>query len=78
MDSVEIKEGEVYDLLRKLVTDKSPGPDGIHPRILKECAKELAFPLTSLFRYSLSEGTIPSQWKKATVSTIYKKEAEQM
>jgi len=73
LDSVEIKEGEVYDLLRKLVTDKSPGPDGIHPRILKECAKKLTLPLKSLLRNTLSEGRIPSQWKEATVSPVYKK-----
>ena len=33
-----IKEEEISKLLNKLKIDKSPGPDKIHPRILKELA----------------------------------------
>jgi hypothetical protein len=33
----------VYNLLVKLDCKKGPGPDDIYPRILKECAAELAF-----------------------------------
>jgi hypothetical protein len=42
---------ELYDVatghrerLKALSPDKSPGPDGVHPRVLKECADELAAP----------------------------------
>jgi len=49
LSSVEIDETEVLDVLRRLQIDKSPGPDGIHPRVLKECATEMAYPLTFLF-----------------------------
>ena len=31
-------ETEVMEKLQKLKTDKSPGPDDIHPLLLKECA----------------------------------------
>ena len=62
---VEITESDVYDVLRSLKTDKSPGPDNIHPRVLKECARELAESLAALFQTSMKEGKIPQEWKGA-------------
>ena len=55
LSSVEIDETEVMDLLKRLQKDKSPGPDGSHPRVLKECATEMAHPLTVSFWSSLRE-----------------------
>jgi Reverse transcriptase (RNA-dependent DNA polymerase) len=60
-------------LLTKLQQEKSPGPDGIHSRVLKECAAVLAKPLTMLFKSSLEEGQLPRAWKEANVSPIHKK-----
>lgn len=73
LTNVEVGEEEVLKLLLKLLPEKSPGPDCIHPRVLKECATELAYPLTQLFHTSLKEGTVPRAWKEATVSPIFKK-----
>jgi hypothetical protein len=74
MCQVEITESDVYDVLRPLkTTDKSPGPDNIHPRVLKECARELAEPLTILFQTSMKEGKIPQEWKEANITPVYKK-----
>jgi hypothetical protein len=50
----------------------SPGPDGIHPRILKECASVLALPYSILFSSSFSSGSLPSSWKRAIIHPIYK------
>ncbi|KAK3864509.1 hypothetical protein Pcinc_029814 [Petrolisthes cinctipes] len=64
------------DILKKLKTlnpVKSPGPDGIHPRILVECAKQLCRPLTRLFDLSMDNSTLPSDWKKDNVYAIFKK-----
>ena len=69
----EIKPEEVEKTLMNLKPDKSPGPDKLNPRLLKELAKEIAKPLTSIFNKSLEEKHIPSEWKKANVSPIYKK-----
>ncbi len=59
--------------LKKLKTCKSPGPDGLHPHILKEYAQELSQPLYALFRRSLDEGCLPEDWKQAQVTLIFKK-----
>jgi len=72
-DDLLITAPAVYEVLRKLQPDKSPGPDNIHPRILKECAVELAMPLTILFQSTLTEGCVPQEWKQANVTPIYKK-----
>jgi len=72
LSSMVIDETEVLDVLRRLQIDKSPGPDGSHPRVLKECATEMAYPLTVLFRSSLREGRLPEKWKDANVTTVFK------
>jgi hypothetical protein len=45
----------------------------MHPRVLREMADVLAEPLAAVFRKSLSEGTLPTQWKEANVTPIFKK-----
>lgn len=64
---------EVEKLLNKKNPGKSPGPGQIHPRVLKECAKQLAMPLTIAFKKYMEEGNVPTDWKEAKVTPIYKK-----
>ncbi len=52
--------------------DKSPGPDGIPPPLLKELAEEISYPLSSIFQTSLDSGRLPKDWLTANVSPIYK------
>ena len=73
--SVEITETKVKKLLSVLKTDKSPGPDGIHPLFLHNTAEEVAKPLTLIFNKSFTEGELPHDWKRANISPIYKKGA---
>ena len=68
-----VTKDDMYKALNSLKVNKSPGPDGIHPRILKELANELSEPLSFLFNNSLSKGKIPSDWKIAEVRPIFKK-----
>lgn len=58
---------------QKLKTDKSPGLDCIHPRILVELREELGDVLVNLFNTLLQDGRLPNNWKIANVSAIYKK-----
>ena len=59
--------------LRTLNINKSPGPDGIHPRILKELADVLSLPLKLLFDKTIVLGKLPTKWKLAEVRPIFKK-----
>ncbi|KAK4808571.1 hypothetical protein QYF61_009874 [Mycteria americana] len=47
-----IQEEALNDLLRHLDTHKSMGPDGIHPRVLRELVEELAKPLSIIYQQS--------------------------
>ncbi|XP_071944903.1 uncharacterized protein [Antedon mediterranea] len=64
---------QVLKKLMSLNPSKSPGPDSIHPRVLKEAAELIADPLTNIFNKSIKEGIIPDDWKVAHVSAIFKK-----
>ena len=45
-----VEEVAVINLLLYLDVHKSMGPDGIHPRILKKLAVELAKPLSIIYQ----------------------------
>ena len=72
LSTVLITPDKVKAKLKKLKKTKSAGPDGFHPRVLRECAEELSTPLSIIFNKSLHESHLPHQWKEAEVRAIYK------
>ncbi len=73
MPPLTITEDMVEKKLAELNPNKSPGPDSIHPRFLKELAKELSKPLAMLFNKSLNDSKLPEIWKRAKITAIFKK-----
>ena len=71
---MDINYDKVLKILLKLKTGKSPGPDGLHPRVLKEVATEIAPALTTIFKKSMETSSLPDDWLLANVSPIYKKD----
>uniref|UniRef100_A0A674ICA9 Reverse transcriptase domain-containing protein n=4 Tax=Terrapene triunguis TaxID=2587831 RepID=A0A674ICA9_9SAUR len=69
----KIKKEQVKNHLEKLDACKSPGPDEMHPRILKELIEEVSEPLAIIFGKSWETGEIPEDWKRANIVPIYKK-----
>jgi ribonuclease P/MRP protein subunit RPP40 len=59
--------------LQELQTDKCPGLDGIHPKLLFELRKEVCIPLANLFNLTLKSGVVPTEWKDAGVTPLFKK-----
>ena len=45
LSEVSVSEEEVYEQLSLLNPNKAPGPDGIHPCLLKNCANTVIRPL---------------------------------
>ena len=68
-----VSRDDVIKQLDKLKPQKSPGPDSIYPRVLKECKEIISGPLADLFNESLSTGLVPDEWKVANVVPIFKK-----
>ncbi|TRZ09678.1 hypothetical protein HGM15179_017428, partial [Zosterops borbonicus] len=68
-----IQEEAVRELLRCLNVHKSMGPDGIHPRVMRELADELAKPLSIIYQQFWLTGKVPDDWKLANVTPIHKK-----
>lgn len=68
-----IQEEMVSDLLCQLDTHRSVGPEGIHPRVMRKLAKELAKPLSIIYQQSWLTREVPANWKLVNVTSIYKK-----
>ena len=59
--------------LKELKITKSAGPDGFHPRVLNEISTSIKLPLSIICTQSYDEGRLPSDWKNAHITPIYKK-----
>ena len=70
---VDITEEDVMHVIDKLKICKSPGPDKIYPRILKEVKEAICKPLCTIFNLSLRTGKVVSEWKLANVTPLFKK-----
>ena len=54
--------------------NKSPGVDGISPKILKETVEQISMPLANVFNnMSLQEGIVPLEWKEAYIIPLFEK-----
>jgi len=73
LTTVNFTEEMIQHKLEKLLPNKSPGPDGYHPRVLKELAKSLAQPLKIIFELSMTENDFPEEWRLAHITALHKK-----
>ena len=60
---------------KKMKDNKSPGFYAIPPKLLKEIVKQISIPLTKVFNLSLEEGIVPSEWKEANITPLFRKES---
>ena len=74
--NIELTKDIVMKKLTSLNTNKSPGPDALHPRVFKEIAPALTDPLFHIYQVSMKTGKIPKEWKIALVSAIYKRKGD--
>ena len=72
MPPIEITEENVLKKLNAIKTDKSPGPDQLHSRVLFEVKNEIVAPLTRLFKLSVETATLPYDWKIGEITVIHK------
>ena len=70
---IEFDHQRVRKILSNINSNKAYGPDGIHGKLLKNCAVGLAYPLSLLFHSCYNIGTLPREWKLGHIVPIYKK-----
>ena len=68
---IEVSVDEIQECLSNLDTSKACGPDSIPARLLKECM------LCMLFKFSLSRGKLPYEWKTADITPLHKKDSKE-
>ena len=68
-----ISKAEIVGILEHLDVGKSAGPDGVHPRVLREISHAIAVPLYVFFKTSFVTAVVPDQWKVANIPPIFKK-----
>ena len=76
LTNIVIQVNGVTKLLQNLHTAKTCCPDAIPNRVLSGCGEELSPGLShvsAVFQLSLDTGSLPSDWLKAKISSVYKK-----
>ena len=68
-----VMEQEVCRKRSTLNHKKSPGPNSIPAKLIKEWVTQFSTPLTLLYNKSIMLAKYPGQWKLARVTTLYKK-----
>ena len=63
----------VASKINNMKEKKSPGVDGISPKILKEAVEQISAPLVDVFNMALHEGIVPLEWKEANIIPLFKK-----
>ena len=57
--------------IRDMKDNKSPGVDGIPPKLLLEIVEQISIPLATVFNLSLEEGIVPLEWKEANIIPLF-------
>ncbi|KFV52315.1 hypothetical protein N328_12844, partial [Gavia stellata] len=64
---------QVQDHVRNLKEHSFMGPEGIHPRVLRELVDEVAKPLSIIFEKSWQSSEGPTDWERGNITPIFKK-----
>ena len=67
-----IEEWHIKKQFDRLNVRKAAGPDGVSPRLLKECSAQLAKVFQKIFNWSLQISRVPKLYKKARIKPIPK------
>ena len=57
-------------------SNKSPGPDKVSMRIIKDCLRIIPGPLTDIINCSLATSTFPNSWKASEVIPLLKDDSD--
>ena len=72
-DFILIRQRWTLAALRGINVDKATGPDFVPGKVLRECASELASPLTRSIRRLVRERRWPDLWRLHWIAPLFKK-----
>ena len=58
--------------LEAMEENKSPGVNGIPPKLLMKTVEQISKTLASVFKLSLKEGVVPCEWKEENIIPLFK------
>ena len=70
---IEINQQVIHRIILKLKSSTGPGPDGLPAVFFKHTISSITFPLSVLFRSFMDLVDLPSEWKEAVITPIFKK-----
>lgn len=73
LTDIDVTPEKVLKRLKNINPTKSPGPDNLHPKVIKENATALLPIIHPLIKKSIDTGTLPKDWKQANITAIFKK-----
>ena len=73
LGSIEFSTKKIRNVIRKLKPKMTCDPEGYSSYLVKQLVSALPEPLMLLFNSFMSVGDIPSSWRKAIITPIYKK-----
>ena len=62
----------VAKTIKAMKDNKSPGVDGIPPKLLIEIVEQISIPLARVFNFSLREGVVPFERTEANIIPLFK------
>nr|VZI13162.1 unnamed protein product [Spirometra erinaceieuropaei] len=72
LEAVFFTEAILRNEFLNLKKSTSPGPDAIPTKLLREPAPEMSKPLALIYQTSFLTGCLPSDWKSATITPLFK------
>ena len=73
LSNVQFTEEKIKEKIEKLRSSAAPGPDGICPRVLQGVVEAITGPLAIIYTRSMEEGIVPTDWRTANITPIFKK-----
>ena len=73
MEIITFSKEDIRKRLSKLKSNKSPGPDSLHSRLLCELQNVIPENLKDIFDDSYECGILPEDWKSSIISVVFKK-----
>ena len=63
----------IYKKIKSMKDNKSPGADGIPPKLLMETVEQISIPLARAFNLLLKERVVSFEWKEANIIPLFKR-----